>query len=37
MEEIDEQGQEDDQADVIEVVETPEDGDAPKKRRRACC
>ncbi|MBT7998951.1 Rne/Rng family ribonuclease [Planktomarina temperata] len=34
MEEIDEQGQEDDQADVIEVVETPEDGDAPKKRRR---
>ena len=34
MEEIDEQGQEDDQADVIEAVETPEDGDAPKKRRR---
>ena len=34
MEEIDEQGQEDDQADVIEVVETSEDGDAPKKRRR---
>ena len=26
MEEIDEQGQEDDQADVIEAVETPEDG-----------
>ncbi|MDP4065724.1 Ribonuclease E [Rhodobacteraceae bacterium IMCC1933] len=34
MEEIDEQGQEDDQADVIEAVETPEEGDAPKKRRR---
>ena len=34
MEEIDEQGQEDDQADVIEAVETSEDGDAPKKRRR---
>jgi len=34
MEEIDEQGQEDDQADVIEAIETPEDGDAPKKRRR---
>ncbi|MDA9566296.1 Rne/Rng family ribonuclease [Planktomarina temperata] len=34
MEEIDEQGQEDDQAEVIEAVETPEDGDAPKKRRR---
>ncbi|MDA9214994.1 Rne/Rng family ribonuclease [Planktomarina temperata] len=34
MEEIDDQGQEDDQADVIEAVETPEDGDAPKKRRR---
>ena len=34
MEEIDEQGQEDDQADVIEAVETPEDGDAPKKRRK---
>jgi ribonuclease E len=34
MEEIDEQGQEDDQADVIEAVETPEDGEAPKKRRR---
>ena len=34
MEEIDEQGQEDDQADVIEAVETPEDGDASKKRRR---
>ncbi|MDA9937922.1 ribonuclease E/G, partial [bacterium] len=34
MEEIDEQGQEDDQADVIEAVEIPEDGDAPKKRRR---
>ena len=34
MEEIDEQGQEDDQADVIEAVETPEDGDVPKKRRR---
>ncbi|MDA7484470.1 Rne/Rng family ribonuclease [Planktomarina temperata] len=34
MEEIDEQGQEDDQADVIEAVESPEDGDAPKKRRR---
>ncbi|MBL6638212.1 MAG: Rne/Rng family ribonuclease [Planktomarina sp.] len=34
MEAIDEQGQEDDQADVIEAVETPEDGDAPKKRRR---
>ena len=34
MEEIDEQGQEDDQADVIEAVEPPEDGDAPKKRRR---
>ncbi|MDA9059462.1 Rne/Rng family ribonuclease, partial [Planktomarina temperata] len=34
MEEIDEQGQEDDQVDVIEAVETPEDGDAPKKRRR---
>ena len=34
MEEIDEQGQEDDQADVIEDIETPEDGDAPKKRRR---
>ena len=34
MEEIDEQGQKDDQADVIEAVETPEDGDAPKKRRR---
>ena len=34
IEEIDEQGQEDDQADVIEAVETPEDGDAPKKRRR---
>ena len=34
MEEIDEQGQEDDQADVIEAVEIPEEGDAPKKRRR---
>jgi ribonuclease E len=34
MEEIDEQGQEDDQADVIEAVETAEDGEAPKKRRR---
>ena len=34
MEEIDEQGQEDDQADVVEAVETPEDGDSPKKRRR---
>ena len=34
MEEIDEQGQEDDQADVIENIETTEDGDAPKKRRR---
>jgi ribonuclease E len=34
MEEIDEQGQEDDQADAIEAVESTEDGDAPKKRRR---
>ncbi|WP_347823858.1 Rne/Rng family ribonuclease [uncultured Planktomarina sp.] len=34
MEEIDEQGQEDDQADVIEATETTEEGDAPKKRRR---
>ena len=34
MEEIDEQGQEDDQADVIEATETTEDADAPKKRRR---
>ena len=34
MEEIDEQEQEDDQADVIEDIETTEDGDAPKKRRR---
>ena len=34
MEEIDEQGQEDDQADVIEATETAEEGDAPKKRRR---
>ena len=34
MEEIDEQGQEDDQADVNEATETAEDADAPKKRRR---
>ena len=34
MEEIDEQGQEDDHADAIEAVESTEDGDAPKKRRR---
>ena len=34
MEEIDEQGQEDDQADAIEAVVSTEDGDAPKKRRR---
>ena len=34
MEEIDEQGHEDDQADAIEAVETAEDGDVPKKRRR---
>ena len=34
MEEIDEQGQEDDQAVAIEAVESTEDGDAPKKRRR---
>jgi ribonuclease E len=34
MEEIDEQGQEDDQADVNEATETSEDADAPKKRRR---
>jgi len=34
MEEIDEQGHEDDQADAIEAVETAEDGDIPKKRRR---
>lgn len=34
MEEIDEQGPEDDQADAIEAVESTEDGDAPKKRRR---
>ena len=34
MEEIDEQGQEDDQADVNEATETAEEADAPKKRRR---
>jgi ribonuclease E len=34
MEEIDEQGQEDDQADVNEATETSEEADAPKKRRR---
>jgi ribonuclease E len=34
MEEIDEQGQQDDQADAIETVESTEDEDAPKKRRR---
>ena len=34
MEEIDDQGHEDDQADAIEAVETAEDGDVPKKRRR---